>query len=286
MKKILLIPIILILLTAIIFFLFLYKNTPLNTNFPCDYIKFSNIDKAQEITKGKGAVIAVIDWLFDIDNDELKPYYYKPKSFTESNFNRKIQPWHGHWMTQIAHAIAPEAKIIIIEGVRSCRGGYTSACWKDNVNKALKYAADNGAVAISISHYPIENYKERDDAINYAKEKGTLFIDIHYEGENNNVLKPSGSFKFNFNSDIHVCEYSPFGYEKLKKGGKMKPDWNGEGLSNTAPIVLGITALLKSVNPSLTGLEIKKIIIDTAKNVEGKKVVDALAAVEKAKSIK
>ena len=65
----------------------------------------------------------------------------------------------------------------------------------------------------------------------------------------------------------------------------MPGGWDGEGLSNTAPIVLGVTALVKSVNPKLTGLDIKKIIIDTSKNVDGKKVVDALAAVEKAKTL-
>jgi hypothetical protein len=270
----------------VIFYILIFSSMAAYANFPCNYLEFSNIEKAKEITKGKGTVIAVIDWLFDIDNDELKPFYYKPKSFTNNNFNKEVKPWHGHWMTQIVHSIAPEAKIIIIEAVKNCnKEKDKNTCWKDNVNKALKYAADNGAIAVSISHYPIKNYKRRNAAINYAKEKGTLFIDIHYEGENDNVLIPSGSYKMrSLKSEINVCEYSPFGYEELKKGGKMKPDWNGEGLSNAAPIVLGIAALVKSVNPKLTGLEIKKIILDTAKDLKGKKVADALAAVKKAKS--
>ncbi len=255
-------------------------------DFPCDYLKFSNIDKAQKITKGNGSVIAIIDWLFDAENKELKPYYYKPKSFTKSNFSRNIEPWHGYWMTQIAHAVAPEAKIIIIEAVENCsEKPDKDTCWKDNVNKALKYAADNGAAAISISHRAIKEYAARDRAINYAKKRGTLFIDIHYLGSNENVLIPTGSYKMvEPKSDVNVCEHTPFGYEEMKKlGGNPPAEWGG--VSNTAPIVLGVVALVKSVNPKLTGLEIKKIIIDTAKNTDGKKVVDALAAVEKAKTL-
>jgi len=255
-------------------------------DFPCDYLKFSNIDKANQISKGNGAVIAVIDWSFATEDKELKPFYYKPKSFTKSNLNKDVQPWHGHWMTQIAHSVAPEAKIIIIEAVENCSEKIDKqTCWKNNVDKALKYAADNGAVAVSISHQQIKDYKARNNAINYAKKKGTLFIDIHYSGNNENVLIPSGSFKMIEHSDVNVCEYTPFGYKELKAGGKMPVGWDGEGLSNTAPIVLGVTALVKSVNPKLTGLDIKKIIIDTSKNVDGKKVVDALAAVEKAKTL-
>ena len=127
-------------------------------DFPCDYLKFSNIDKANQISKGNGAVIAVIDWSFATEDKELKPFYYKPKSFTKSNLNKDVQPWHGHWMTQIAHSVAPEAKIIIIEAVENCSEKIDKqTCWKNNVDKALKYAADNGAVAVSISHQQIKD---------------------------------------------------------------------------------------------------------------------------------
>ena len=48
----------------------------------------------------------------------------------------------------------------------------------------------------------------------------------------------------------------------------------------------GVVALMKSVNPDLSPKEIRRIIVETAYNKEGFKVLDAEAAVKKAMSSK
>ena len=57
---------------------------------------------------------------------------------------------------------------------------------------------------------------------------------------------------------------------------------DGWGFSNGPPIVAGIVALMKSVNPKLSVEEIKNILIKTSEPENGFNVIDAEAAVKSA----
>jgi subtilisin family serine protease len=57
---------------------------------------------------------------------------------------------------------------------------------------------------------------------------------------------------------------------------------DGWGYSNGPPIVAGVVALMKSVNPMLTPQEIRTIIVETVYMRDGFKVLDAEAAVKEA----
>jgi len=77
------------------------------------FITFSNIDKAWSYSQGENTKVAVLDWLFDM-SDEASAKYVNPISLVP---NQKIgfgKPWHGEWMAQIVHQVAPKAKIIPI----------------------------------------------------------------------------------------------------------------------------------------------------------------------------
>lgn len=64
---------------------------------------------------------------------------------------------------------------------------------------------------------------------------------------------------------------------------QINPEFkDGWGYSNGPPIVGGVVALMKSVNPDLSPKEIRRIIVETAYNKEGFNVLDAEAAVKKA----
>ena len=61
---------------------------------------------------------------------------------------------------------------------------------------------------------------------------------------------------------------------------------DGWGYSNAPPIVAGIIALMKSVNPGLGVKEVKNILIKTSVDRNGFNVIDANAAVELSKSLR
>ena len=61
---------------------------------------------------------------------------------------------------------------------------------------------------------------------------------------------------------------------------------DGWGYSYGPPIVAGVVALMKSINPKLTPQEVRKIIVETACKKDGFNVLDGEAAVKKAIALK
>ena len=78
-----------------------------------NFITFSRINKAWKYTKGKDTKVAILDWLFDVSPEALKKYL-NPTSLIPGEPIGSGEPWHGEWMAEIVHHIAPEAKIIPI----------------------------------------------------------------------------------------------------------------------------------------------------------------------------
>jgi len=244
------------------------------------FMTFSNIENAQRITKGSGSVIAIMDWCFDLKGKELKKYIY-PKSFIEGEETGKLKPWHGEWMAEIVHTIAPEAKIIPIQ----TRGQKVS--YQEYVSSAIIYAADHGSVAVTSSMGPLIYTKEISEAIDYAESKGTIFIDVHPEikiaenGQKEYFLRdpriihtgivPVPAYPVEPDSLRNVYTW-PYDIDPRYKDG-----W---GYSNGPPIVAGVIALMKSVNPEITPNIIREILYSTSIVRNGFKVLDAEAAVK------
>ncbi len=61
---------------------------------------------------------------------------------------------------------------------------------------------------------------------------------------------------------------------------------DGWGYSNGPPIVAGVIALVKSANPRLTPRQIRELLVRTAYDREGFKVLDAAAAVKAAMAMR
>lgn len=257
-----------------------------------NFIKFSRIDKAWKYTKGKDAKVAILDWLFDVGPEALKKYL-NPTSLIPEEPIGSEEPWHGEWMAEIVHLIAPEAKIIPIRARRSQtkkeKLGSKGQTYEPYLIKGICFAANQGVVAISNSMGPVKHSDTLRAAIDYAEEKGAVFINVHpeylvYTEDNYKecdsdiidkriihpglVSVPQYPVEPEPNRDIYVWPY--------QINPKFRDGW---GYSNGPPIVAGVIALMKSVNPNLTPVEVRNIIIKTAYIWQGFRVLDAEAAV-------
>jgi len=264
-----------------------------------NYITFSRIDKAWEITKGVNTKVAILDWLFDTSPEALKKYE-NPTSLVPGEPIGMGEPWHGEWMAEIVHRIAPEAKIIPIRARPSKKpednAKTNRQAYEKYLIEGIRFAADQGAVAVTNSMGPVKHSEELKAAIDYAERKGTVFINVHPEyilftKETYEVCAPDEIDR----RIIHPGLVSVPKYPVDPEPGRdvyvwpyqINPEFkDGWGYSNGPPIVGGVVALMKSVNPDLSPKEIRRIIVETANNKEVFNVLDAEAAVKKAMSSK
>ncbi|MHC4074893.1 MAG: S41 family peptidase [Planctomycetota bacterium] len=258
-------------------------------------ITFSNIDKAWKYSQGQNTKVAVLDWLFDM-SPKASDKYVNPTSMVPGKPVGSKKPWHGEWMAEIVHQIAPEAKIIPIRA----RPGKDSLDedgrqeYEKYLVKGIRFAADQGAVAVTNSMGPVTHCKELEDAIDYAEQKGTVFIDVHPE----RIVKGTQTRESNNRRDHRIIHTGVVSVPKYPTKPKARRDiyvWpymtnpvykDGWGYSNGPPIVAGVIALMKSVNPDLSPQQVRTIIAETAYIKDGFKVLDAEAAVRKVIGLK
>ena len=141
-----------------------------------DLIAFSRVDSAWAHSRGAGATIAVIDWQFDPKAEAAASFVF-PASMVPGETIGQLSPWHGAWMVSIVHRVAPEARIIPIIG-RSLK----QKSHQESLARGIRYAAEHGAVAVTSSMGPVRQTTELRDAIEFAEQHGTLFVDVHAEG--------------------------------------------------------------------------------------------------------
>lgn len=258
-------------------------------------LTFSKIDKAQGYSTGENTKVAILDWLFDM-SPEAASKYVNPISLVPGQPIGFADPWHGEWMAELVHKIAPDAKIIPIRARPSCDKKDRTLCdkqaYEEYLIKGIRHAADQGAVAVTSSMGPLRQSAELRDAVRYAEERGTIFVDVHPEyvevtekgrvyckqGQCDDriihtglVSVPAYPVEVEPARDIFVWPYSP------------EPQYkDGWGYSNGPPTVAGVIALMKSANQALRPAEIREIIKETAADVEGFRVLDAEAAVKEA----
>ena len=243
-----------------------------------NFIEFSRIDKAQNHSKGEGVKVAVCDWLFDLRGGEASKKYVNPTSMIPGEPVGSDNPSHGEWMAEMVNQTAPACKIIPI------RARPDNDDYQQYLITGIRFAADQGAAAVTSSMGPLAFTDELREAVDYAEEKGTLFINVHpieqstgkpdaidrkimYTG----LISAPGHPASPLDRDIYVWPYS------------LTPTYDdGWGYSNGPPIVAGVVALMKSVNPDLTPREIKEIIVKTAVTIDGFRVLNADAAVQAA----
>jgi subtilisin family serine protease len=196
----------------------------------------------------------------------------------------------------------------------------------DRVVKAIMYASDNGARIINWSGFVTDTRPEKlaelRKAFAYAAQKNVLIIvgagndlrDLDDDAncghapqcfEDGNLIKvaevdfrgelyrvPKGSkWIGGSNYGAHRVQIAAIAmnYTTGIQDGMGTYELSG-GTSNAAPVVTGVAALMLSVNPNLTAVQIKNILLKTARKLPGLKgkigsggVVDAYKAVLEAK---
>lgn len=245
-------------------------------------LSFSGVEEAWGHSKGRGVTVAVVDWQFAAGG-RASESYVSPGTMIPGESIGDLKPWHGSWMVDIVHAVAPEASIMPIIA-RSLKQGYAEV-----LPAAIRYAADHGATVVTSSMGLVADNQELRAAVEYARAKSCIFVDVHPEvvtdetgkerqcrrGECSEaiihagvVAVPAHPVKPNDARDVYVWPYD--------LDSAFEDGW---GFSMGPPAVGGVVALMKGTNPSLSPETIKRLLIESGEMRDGFRVVNARKAV-------
>lgn len=237
--------------------------------------KASNVPEVQKKATGEGVTVAILDWLFNKDDPVFKDRIVYPHSVIKD----KDVFWgqgHGTWMAKELVKVAPEVKIMPVRIIDKEQREKQDEFYV----QGIRYAADQGADIITISHPPVkkENQEKLDEAIRYAIKNNTTVVYIHYHGDAKGVI-PSCPIEFANSKYIKAPEKRIFviGTNDYYKH-SFPYTW---GFSQTAPFVGGIIALMLDIEPSLKPEQIHTILKKSfTETREGYHLLDAGKAVK------
>lgn len=249
------------------------------------FLSYANVPGAWVHSKGRGVTVAVLDWQFDPSSSASANYVF-PTSLVPGEKIGDLKAWHGSWMVEIVHAVAPEASIMPIIA-RSQQQRYDEI-----VPLGIRMAADRGAVAVSSSMGPVRLDQALRDAVEYAQARGCVFVDVHPEivsepGSKDRYCKSGECLEDIIRTGIVSVPAHPVKPESSRDVYSWPYDLearyeDGWGYSNAPPFVAGVVALMRSVDSKLSPLETKRILVETSVMKDGFRVVDAAAAVRAA----
>jgi hypothetical protein len=264
-----------------------------NANSRATYASLHRIREAQEISRGRGVKVGILDHLF---GTRLHAELYAGSG----NFLGESEAWkltdvdeHGYWMALTLREIAPEAEIYALnaadpqDDVKRARA----------IAKAVDWAIDQKLDVLTYSHRPFspESRAIVDPAIAKAHSAGIVTTFIHYPLPGNllpgPLLDPHEEERA---PDVNVLHFDysvlfPFEYAKYKRGEKT---WYRPflSISSTSPVLGGVVALMRSLRPGLTPVECREILRSSSRSSSfgGKgisNVLDAAAAVARVRQV-
>ncbi len=241
-----------------------------NANSRDTYFTVHNVKAAHEISTGKGIKVGIMDWSFGYSAH--KDLYADAVNFSE-NKDALENEHHGFWMATVLKEIAPDCEIYALSTTDMSEDKMV-----DNMVKAIDWAIEKDIDVLTYSNAPFseKNRPKIDEAVEKAINNGIVTTFIHYDSPNN--LFPDGFFEYsdgNRDADVNILHYDynhlflnkyekfigfQGDYSKIKSG----DDVPYLSMSSTSPVLAGFVAILKSINPDLSPMEYKEILVKTS----------------------
>lgn len=249
------------------------------------------LPQAHEISRGAGAVVAVLDTGVQLDHPALAASLTAARyDFVDDDPLPEDEPngldddgdsfvdegvGHGTHVAGVVHLVAPEAQIMPLRVLDSdgCGNVFTIA-------KAVTYAADNGAAVINLSLGMGQESELLEDVIKDVIEGGVVVVAAagnlntdaeQYPAAEGDALAVTsvgpGDIKSafsNFGDWMHVAAPGESIYSTLPASGYGW--WSGTSMAT--PFVAGQAALIRSVAPSLLPEDIAAQICETAQPLD------------------
>lgn len=248
-----------------------------NANSRDTYFTIHNIKKAQNVSKGKGIKVGIIDWLFAYNNN--KSLYSGCADISGESQCLYEHNGHGLMMATTLREIAPECEIYALNSTFCNENGEVNRI--EFFENAIAWAIENKIDVLTYSNAAfIGDDKERANrAVEKAVQNGLITTFIHNDSQHN--IWPYGCFSFNNNQgfirtpDVNVYHFDynalfiPIYQRYIKEIEACNKIRSGNDLpyfsfSSMSIVLAGFIAILKSINPSLTSKDCKKLLISTS----------------------
>lgn len=253
-------------------------------------LKAVDAEAAWKTSKGSNVVVAVVDTGVDLNHPDLKANLVPGFNAEEPGTPPQDGHYHGTHVAGIIAAaqnngegitgIAPQAKIMPVRAISN--GGVAE------VVEGITWAADNGAKVINLSlgwDYPNASVEETiQRAVKYALDKNVVICAALSNSSSFNPRSTPDNLagKPGFegvigvgNVDVSDRRQGAYGnWKSVSSPGTqiMSTMPNGKygnltGTSMATPMVAGIAALMLSQNPGLRNADVRKRMMDTAKDL-------------------
>ena len=263
-----------------------------NANTRPTYDDFHQITDVQKMATGKEIKIGIIDTYFGYRHNE--PLFAGGRNFTGDTSSFEEIAEHGFWMATTLREIAPGAEIYALNARHKDRVIETQA-----IASAIDWAIENGLNILTYSAQPFreQNRPDIDRALRKAIANNITVIFIHYDLPENILpfaFLPESVFPYSRKPDVNLFHYDYNlllldKYRQYLAAGKKQPESLRDhpylSFSSMAPVLAGIVAMMKEIDPALTPADCKRILIETSREIQYdgfmvKRAVDALQALK------
>lgn len=263
-----------------------------------------NAPAAWDLGHGNGVTVAILDSGVEASHPDLAAQMVPGYNFFDGNNNTADVHGHGTAVAGVAAAatnnglgvagMAGQARIMPLRVSDTNGWGYTST-----IAQGITYAADHGARIANASFGGIAGSASIQNAAQYMKNKGGLvFVSAGNNGIDENYAQTTTLIAVSATDEWdNRTSWSSYGnFVSLAAPGITYTTRTGGGYgqamgtSFASPLAAGVAALVMSVNPSLSGAQVEKLMFSTAAdfgaagrdNIYGYGRVDAGAAVKAA----